>query len=101
MIRDPQRFSHGQWNAICDRCGTKYKSGQLRLEWTGLRVCSGPNTKQCWEPRHPQDFVRGKVDRQSPPWARPEPAELNTSTQTVCHNGVTVCHNGVEVVVST
>jgi hypothetical protein len=29
----------------------------------------------CWEPRHPQDFVRVKVDHQTPPWTRPEAAD--------------------------
>lgn len=65
-------FAMGQWKADCDRCGFTYKSRQLRLEWTGLRVCSGPGTNDCWEPRHPQDFLRGKKDRQAPPWVRPE-----------------------------
>lgn len=60
------------WLAICDRCGWKYKNTQLRLEWTGLRTCCGPGTNQCWEARHPQDFVKGVVDRQNPPWVRPE-----------------------------
>lgn len=69
-------YEHGQWNAICDRCGFKYKSRQIRREWTGLRVCSGADTNNCWEPRHPQDFVRGKADRQNPPWTRPEGAEV-------------------------
>lgn len=26
----------------------------------------------CWEPRHPQEFVRAKEDKQSVPWSRPE-----------------------------
>lgn len=60
-------FVSGQWNVICDRCGFEYKARQLRKEWTGLRVC-----KDCWEPRHPQDFVKGKKDRQAPPWVRPD-----------------------------
>lgn len=66
----------GQWNAVCDRCGFEYKSGKLRKEWTGLMVCSGPATNNCWEQRHPQDFVSGKADRQAPPWVRPEPADV-------------------------
>jgi len=61
------RFVSGQWNAICDRCGFEHKSGQLKLEWTGLRTCP-----TCWEPRHPQDFVRGKPDRQNVAWSRPD-----------------------------
>ena len=62
----------GQWNAICDRCGWAFKSASLRREWTGLMVCSGPGTNQCHEPRHPQDFVRGRMDKQAPPWTAPE-----------------------------
>jgi hypothetical protein len=62
--------------AICDRCGFKYRHSQLRLEWTGLMVCSGPDTNGCWEPRHPQDFVRGVKDQQSFPNPRPEPADV-------------------------
>lgn len=60
-------YAHGQWNAICDRCGFKFKSSQLRKEWTGYRVCSG-----CFEPRHPQDYLKGRKDKQSPPWTRPD-----------------------------
>lgn len=60
------------YRVICDRCGFKYYNHQLRKEWTGLRTCFGANTNGCFEERHPQDFVRGKPDRQSPPWTRPE-----------------------------
>jgi hypothetical protein len=28
-----------------------------------------------WEPRQPQDFVRGVADKQAPPWARPEASD--------------------------
>lgn len=69
----------GQWNALCDRCGFKFKARQLRKEWTGLRVCSGGGTNNCWEPRHPQDLIKGKKDRQSPPWVRPVPPEIDVS----------------------
>lgn len=65
-------FEAGQWNAICDRCGFKFKARQLRAEWNGLRTCHGTGTNGCWEPRHPQDYVRGKVDDQKPSWTRPE-----------------------------
>lgn len=67
-------FVLGAWKAVCDRCGKRLKSHDLRKEWTGLRVCSS-----CWEPRHPQDFVKGRVDRQAPPWVRPEQPEIDVS----------------------
>ncbi len=55
----------GDWNAICDRCGEKYKASKLQLEWDNLFVC-----KRCFEVRHPQDFVRGIRDDQTVPIAR-------------------------------
>lgn len=69
-------YAHGKWNAICDRCGFEYKSDQLRKEWNNLRTCSGPGTNDCWEIRQPQEFVRGKPDRQAPPWTRPEQPDV-------------------------
>jgi ribosome-binding protein aMBF1 (putative translation factor) len=67
-------FTPGQWNAVCDRCGTTHKNVDLRQEWTGLRVCS-----DCYDPRHPQDYLRGKADHQAPPWTRPKPPEKDVS----------------------
>jgi hypothetical protein len=62
-------MSHGgNPRGICDRCGFERPLAALRKEWTGLRVCNS-----CWEPRHPQDFVRGVPDHQSVPDPRPEP----------------------------
>jgi hypothetical protein len=69
-VRD--EYEHGQFNVICPRCGFKYKARHLRMEWSGIRVCYGAETNGCWEPRHPQDFVKGKPDRQAPPWVAPE-----------------------------
>lgn len=67
-------YVRGQWKVCCDRCGLRYKSGDLRREWTGLRTCS-----DCYDAKHPQLNVRGVRDPQSPPWARPAPAEIFTS----------------------
>jgi hypothetical protein len=72
-------FVSGQWKACCDRCGFEYLARHLRQEWTGLRVCAGAGTNDCWEKRHPQDFVRGTKDRQAPPWVRPEPPDVDVS----------------------
>lgn len=60
-------FRSGDWLAICDRCGFEHFASQLKQEWTGLRVCH-----ECWEPRHPQEFVTGREDDQAPPWVRPD-----------------------------
>lgn len=64
-----------RWKAICDRCGFERMNSDLRKEWTGLMVCKDT----CWEARHPQDFVRGKPDKQTPPWVRPGPDEIDVS----------------------
>ena len=66
------QFLDGSYNAICQRCGFKYKANQIAKEWTGLLVCKGDGTNNCWEVRHPQDFVRGVVDRQAVPNPSPE-----------------------------
>lgn len=64
-------FVRGSWNAICDRCGGKFKSHDLRLTWDRLRVCD-----RCWETRHPQDWVRAAPAERPPDWTRPESAPI-------------------------
>ena len=61
------RYDNGDWKTICDVCGREYKASQLKQRWDGLKTCSDD-----WEPRQPQDFVRGVADTQAPPWTRPE-----------------------------
>lgn len=58
----------GRWKAVCDRCGFRFHSDALRMEWTGLMVCGG-----CWETRNPQDFVKVVPEKIVPPWIREEP----------------------------
>lgn len=66
-MSSPTRYIKGQWKAVCDVCGFRFDSSQLKPRWDGLMVCSND-----WEPRQPQDFVRAKADIQAVPWARPE-----------------------------
>ena len=61
------RYVKGDWNAICDVCGRKYKASLLKQRWDGLMCCP-----QDWEIRQPQDFVRGVPDPQLVPWVRDE-----------------------------
>lgn len=60
----------GDWNAVCYQCGRKFKASELRRHWQGYYVCD-----KHWEARHPQDFVRGVQDIQTPPWAQPMPGD--------------------------
>jgi hypothetical protein len=57
----------GDWNGQCDECGRSFKFSQLRKRWDGAYVDSA-----CYEPRHPQDFVRAVRDDPSVPVARPD-----------------------------
>ena len=59
----------GNWNALCDSCGRKFKASMLQKRWDGLMVC-----KEDYELRHPSDFLRVQRERISVPWTRPYPA---------------------------
>lgn len=72
-----------RYHVICDRCGFKFWNGETRMEWTGKRVCHGPGTNDCWEPRHPQERVRAVLDKQSVPNPRPRPTDYFLSTNEV------------------
>ena len=39
------KYSYG----VCDRCGFRVRYLQMRMEWTGFKVCP-----ECYEPKHPQ-----------------------------------------------
>lgn len=82
-MANAQSYEHGTYSAICDRCGFEYKARQLRQQWNNLRCCIGPETNDCWEPRHPQESVRGKRDNQMPPWVRPVPPEITLAPNEV------------------
>jgi hypothetical protein len=60
-------YDKGDWDAICDSCGRKFKARELKKRWDGLMVCW-----QDFEPRQPQDFVKAQIDKQAVPWSRPE-----------------------------
>jgi hypothetical protein len=70
-------YKPGDWNCVCDRCGFQYKASELKKTWDGLMVCP-----KDYEPRHPQDFVRGVKDDQSVPWSKPEAPDSFTSGAT-------------------
>jgi hypothetical protein len=64
-------YKKGDWNAICDVCGFKRKASEMKMRWDGIMCCP-----EDWEPRQPQDFVRGVPDDQTVPWTRPEPPDV-------------------------
>ena len=69
MYQGPYDYREiGSYNVICDVCGFKRKAENTRIRWDGARVCDDD-----FEPRHPQDFVTARKDRQTVPNARPDP----------------------------
>lgn len=68
-------YRPGDFYRICDVCGFKVRASETKKRWDGMIVCI-PD----WEPRHPQDFVRGKVDKQTVKDPRPEPTDVFVTT---------------------
>ena len=71
-------YEPGGWNVVCERTGHKRKASMCRKEWNNLIV-----QKSSWEPRHPQDFIRSKPDRQQVPDPRTESEDYFLSTNEV------------------
>lgn len=66
-------YRPGDWWAICDVCGQKYRASKMAKRWDGLMVCHND-----MEARHPQDFLKIRGDKQTPPWIRPRPTDIYT-----------------------
>lgn len=62
-----ERLDPESWNVIDQRSGFKKKASEVHKQWDGLLV-----SREEFETRHPQDFVRSQVDKQSPDVSRPE-----------------------------
>lgn len=75
-------YRPGDWRAICDVCGFEYYGSQLHRRWDGLYVCYAD-----WEPRHPQDYVKGVRDRQRVPFSRPDPDAVYIDRGTIFLDG--------------
>ena len=69
-------YIHGENLVICDRCGFRYHTHEVKREWNGLYTC----TRYCWEQRHPQDLIRSKHDDQRPSLSRPEGTDTFITT---------------------
>jgi hypothetical protein len=66
-------FVLGDSKSVCDVCGFDMHHSMLKKRWDGAMVCA-----QDWEPRHPQDTVHARAERNSVKDARraPEPRYL-------------------------
>lgn len=59
-------YRPGSFYRVDDRTGFPQRAERTRQEWNGLIV-----DEARWEPRQPQDLVKGVPDKQSVPDARP------------------------------
>jgi len=73
----------GDYNAICDVCGRKFKFSRLRQKWDNTWAC-----EQDWEPRQPQDYLRGIPDNMSVPLSRLDPPNLFLQDEIVTESPV-------------
>lgn len=64
-------YISGEWNLTCDVCNKKIKAHEAKQRWDGFIVCG-----DCFENRHPQDFVKTRQDKISVPFSRPIPQEI-------------------------
>ena len=60
-------YRPGDYKVKCDKCGMTRYASECRLNWKDQLVCGS-----CFEPRHPQDSVKGIPDDQSVPIGRPD-----------------------------
>ena len=72
----------GDYNAVCDSCGRKFKASTMRKRWDGMFVC-----KEDWEPKHPQLSLKVHGDKQTVPIPRPEPT-VDTFIAVCTYSGV-------------
>lgn len=74
----PGTYRPGDHYVLCDRSGFKVLASQTLKEWNGLIV-----RKEDYEERQPQDFVRGRKDKQSVDDPRSEASDTFLETNEV------------------
>lgn len=62
-----RRYVPGDHKVICDLCGLTYMRSETKMQWDNLLAC-----RECYSPKHPQDIIRPKTDKQTVDIARPE-----------------------------
>jgi hypothetical protein len=85
----PEGYRRGDHWLIDDRTGFAIRRSEARKEYTGAIV-----HKDDFETRHPQEFIKGRRDRQAVKDPRPEPADqfqglLTTQTTEAANAGDT------------
>lgn len=84
-------YKSGDWNLLCDVCAVKTKASKTKERWDGLRVCP-----ECFEVRHPMDFIKARADRISVPFTRPQPTDqfIAIALSQFLNDTVTISYGG-------
>lgn len=72
----------GDWNALCDVCGFKFKASKLKKRWDGLFVCADD-----YEERHSSDSFRVRPEDTTVPWVRVDDGQDQALTRYVAQEG--------------
>ena len=89
------RLVLGDWNAICDVCGFKFKASQMKKRWDGLMVCHSD-----YELRNPQDFLRLPKEQINTPWSRPEHTDVFLTDNVLTESGDNVITESGDYVIT-
>ena len=76
-----EEYTPGAWAAICDICGWKFKSHELKKRWDGKMVCD-----EDFEARHPSDFIRHRNRELTVPYIAPESTDTFISVTYAASN---------------
>ena len=74
------------YHVLCDRCGWKFKSNQVREDWKGHIVCNA-----CYEPRHVLDFYQTRNDTHRLPFIRSDNNGVDVSPNYIFPVGTGFC----------
>lgn len=91
-MADDLHYVPGTFYRIDDRSGFKVRSYHTKKEWNGLIV-----REQSWEPRQPQDLVRGVPDDQTVPEARPRSPNVFMFVETSLAAGAAIRATSITV----
>lgn len=89
-------YRPGDYWMICDICGFKRRRSKMKQNWKKQWVCADT----CWEPRHPQDFVKGRKEKIAVTHARPEPTDDYQYTASETTLGANASKGDTEITVA-
>lgn len=88
--RNPGWEAGNHW-VVCDLCGRDFRHDEMLETWDGKIVCKGD-----FETRHPQDFVRARLDIQAAEGlVRSPPTDYYIFSGSVCTTNVAIAGEAI------